>query len=88
MKLVSRGAIFHHSSKRRREVQITDALRRQVEETVTAIRALLQSGKLLPPVNDRRCKECSLKEICQPDAIAANDHIHELRCSLFEPDEV
>jgi CRISPR-associated exonuclease Cas4 len=86
-KPVPRGAIFHHSSRRRREVQITDALRRQVEETVTAIRALLQSGRLPPPVNDSRCKECSLKEICQPEAVAAIDHVHELRSLLFEPDE-
>lgn len=86
-KPVPRGAVFHHLSRRRREVQITDALRHQVEETVSAIRAMLQAERLPPPVNDKRCRECSLKEICQPEAIAANDHIHELRCSLFEPDE-
>jgi CRISPR-associated exonuclease Cas4 len=85
-KPVPRGAIFHHSSRRRREVQITDVLRGQVEATVTAIRALFQSGTLPPPVNDSRCKECSLKEICQPEAMAASRVVHVLRAKLFEAD--
>lgn len=87
-KPVLRGAIYHHSSRRRREVEITDTLRHQVEETVAAIRTLFESGKLPPPVNDARCKECSLKEICQPEAVAATRKIHDLRNGLFEPDEV
>lgn len=87
-KAIRRGAIYHHSSRRRREVEITDTLRHQVEETVAAIRTLFESGKLPPPVNDARCKECSLKEICQPEAVAATSKIHDLRSGLFEPDEV
>ncbi|MEQ6341265.1 MAG: CRISPR-associated protein Cas4 [Gammaproteobacteria bacterium] len=87
-KAIHRGAIYHHSSRRRREVEITDTLRYQVEETVAAIRTLFASGKLPPPVNDARCKECSLKETCQPEAVAATSKIHDLRSGLFEPDEV
>ncbi len=87
-KRIARGAIYHAASRRRREVAITDELRKQVEEAVPAIRAMLDSGRLPPPVNDKRCKECSLKEICQPEAVAAIDHVHELRSLLFEPDEV
>lgn len=86
-KPVSHGAIYHHSSRRRREVAITDALRRQVEETVAAVRALLVSGTLPSPVNDARCKECSLKEICQPHALADKAHQHELLDELFNVDE-
>lgn len=86
-KPVTRGAIYHHTSRRRREVAITDSLRRQVEETVAAVRALLASGQLPPPVNDARCKECSLKEICQPQALADKTHQHELLDELFSVDE-
>ncbi|MDN5753457.1 MAG: CRISPR-associated protein Cas4 [Nitrosospira sp.] len=85
-KIVARGAIYHHSSRRRREVVITDALRRQVEEITAAVRALLASGRLPPPVNDARCKECSLKDICQPEALAAKPVQTSLRSSLFIPD--
>jgi len=80
---VTRGAIYHASSRRRREVEITPALRALVVETAAAIRAMLASGRLPPPVNDARCRECSLIEICQPAALAARDAQTELRTALF-----
>jgi len=82
-KAITHGAIYHHSSRRRREVAISQPLRDQVEETVSAIRAVLASGKLPPPVNDARCKECSLKEICQPSALAERSRWEALRGELF-----
>jgi len=54
---------------------------------VKAVRALLASGQLPPPVNDARCKECSLKEICQPQALADKTHQHEILTELFNVDE-
>lgn len=86
-KPVLKGAIYHHSSRRRREVAITDALRRQVEETAAAVRAMLAFGELPPPLNDARCRECSLKDICQPEAMAARAKIHAMRDGLFEPED-
>lgn len=80
---VTHGAIYHASSRRRREVDITPALRALVVETADAIRAMLSSGRLPPPVNDARCRECSLIEICQPAALAARDAQTELRAELF-----
>lgn len=80
------GAIYHHSSRRRREVEITDDLRRHVAETVAAIRAMLAAGSLPPPVNDERCRHCSLRDACQPEAVAAIKKFHEARTRLFEPD--
>jgi CRISPR-associated exonuclease Cas4 len=82
-KAVAHGAIYHHGSRRRREVAITPVLRELVIETANAIRAMLNSGKLPPPANDARCKECSLKEICQPNAVALNVAL-QLR-TLFDP---
>lgn len=84
---VPKGAIYHASSHRRREVAITPELKKLVEETAAAIRAMLTSGKLPPPVNDVRCRECSLKEICQPEALAAQAKQHQQRQSLFNPEE-
>lgn len=86
-KSVTHGAIYHHSSRRRREVAITALLRQQVEETVKAVRALLTSEKLPPPVNDARCKECSLKEICQPQVLADKARQRNAHVELFELDQ-
>ena len=86
-KRVMEGAIYHASSRRRREVRITDALRRQVEDTVSAIRQILSAGRL-PPVTteERRCRECSMCEICQPEMRRADVKIAEARRHLFDPD--
>lgn len=80
------GAIYHASSHRRREVAITPALRDLVIETAEAIRAMLRAGVLPPPVFDARCRECSLKDICQPEALTAMRIQHELRARLFDPE--
>ena len=80
------GAIYHASSHRRREVAITPALRELVIETAEAIRAMLRAGVLPPPVFDARCRECSLKDICQPEALTAMRIQHELRARLFDPE--
>ena len=84
---VPKGAIFHASSHRRREVVITPALKQLVIETADAIRAMLAAGKLPPPVNDARCKECSLKDICQPEALAERARLKSLRGLLFNATE-
>ncbi len=84
---VPRGAIYHASSHRRREVAITPALREKVIETADAIRAMLASGRLPPPVNDARCRECSLKEICQPEALAERNRLARLAAGLYAVDE-
>lgn len=81
---VPRGAIFHHKSRRRREVIFTSSLRRQVEEAVTAIRSLLAEKKLPPPVNDRRCEKCSLKEACMPQVTENRNREKRLLANLFE----
>lgn len=83
---VPKGAIFHASSHRRREVVITPELRARVIDTANAIRAMLASGVLPPPVNDARCRECSLKEICQPEAVADQTRQRQQQHRLFDPE--
>ncbi|MHB9021348.1 MAG: CRISPR-associated protein Cas4 [Halothiobacillus sp.] len=80
---VPNGAIFHFTSHRRREVVITAELRQRVIHTADEIRTMLASGNLPPPVNDARCKECSLKDICQPEALAEHARFNRLRKALF-----
>jgi CRISPR-associated exonuclease Cas4 len=42
---------------------------------------------LPPPANDGRCRECSLKEICQPEAVAAIDKLRKARQRLFDAEQ-
>jgi CRISPR-associated exonuclease Cas4 len=57
-----------------------------VIETAEAIRAMLASNNLPRPVNDARCKECSMKEICQPTALADATRLKRLYDELLTPD--
>lgn len=86
-KPVTHGSIYHHSSRRRREVAITAALRLQVKEAVAAIRLLLVSNVLPPPVNDARCKECSLKDICQPEVLSRKSVYQAEQAKLYVIDD-
>ena len=84
---VPNGAIYHASSRRRREVSFGPPLRALVAQTAEAIRAMLTSGRLPAPVDDQRCRECSLQDLCQPRAIAARAAQRALRESLFSADD-
>jgi len=80
------GAIYHATSHRRREVAITLELRQAVETCVTEVRAALSAPTLPPPVNDQRCRGCSLIELCQPAPLAERGKQRTLAAHLFEPD--
>lgn len=82
-KQVTCGAIFQFSSRRRREVLFDDALRRAVEQAVVAVRQLMATTVLPPPVNDARCRNCSLIELCQPKVLAEAQRYHALLEELF-----
>lgn len=84
---VSEGALFYASSKRRRIVTITPALRERVEQAVSEVRPMLAAGRLPPPVNDERCRACSLVDLCQPQALAAREAQADARRHLFDPGE-
>jgi len=87
-KPVNEGALYYATSKRRRVVPITMQLKADVAQTAEAIRQMLASGKLPPPLIGeqaaRRCKACSLQERCQPQATHAG--LVSARAALFDPD--
>jgi CRISPR-associated exonuclease Cas4 len=83
---VPRGAIYHHGSRRRREVVFDPALRCLVEEAVGAVRRMLKESRLPPPVNDARCRHCSLKESCLPAVLGEPDRLRRARTLLFSVD--
>lgn len=64
---VSVGAIYHISSRHRREVAFDRALRAQVLDVAGQIRAMKEVSELPPAVNDRRCIHCSLIDACLPE---------------------
>ena len=86
---VPEGAIYYASSKRRRVVPIHQDLRDQVMQVADAVRGMLQSQKLPPPLTGvqatQRCRGCSLRDRCQPEAGQATVLQRATRV-LFDPD--
>lgn len=64
----SRGFVYYHKTRVRREVVFTPELTAQVEEAVAEMRRLLR--KPMPPgveVPQSKCEGCSVKAACQPE---------------------
>jgi len=74
---ISEGAIFHVKSRRRREVLFDERLRTLVQDTVLAVSNMIESQKVPKPFFGRHCDQCSLKEVCMPDAKAVPSQIFE-----------
>ena len=85
---VPEGALFYASSQRRRVVPIDAALLQRVAETAAEVRAMLVAGRLPPPTADtRRCRGCSLRDRCQPEALARLATGGGTGDDLFDPTE-
>ncbi|MBK7613572.1 MAG: CRISPR-associated protein Cas4 [Burkholderiales bacterium] len=86
---VPEGALYYASSKRRRVVAMDAGLRQAVATTAAAVRHMLVTEALPPPLAgeraQQRCKGCSLNERCQPQ-IGASPAMRELRANLFDPE--
>ena len=81
---VPAGAIFWYGSRERQEIVLTQTMREQVEQVTQAVRRQLEQGLTSPPVNDQRCDNCSLKEACLPDVVADRSAISKAADELFE----
>jgi len=79
---VPAGAIFYHSSRKRDEVEFTSRLRSMTEQIIKKTRAIITSGSTPLPVNDKRCKDCSLKAACLPEILV------ERTINIFVPVEL
>lgn len=84
---VPEGALYYATSRRRRTVLVDAALRARVLETITAVRTMLLAARLPDPTTDeRRCRGCSLRERCQPQALARMREPDAAQ-ALFDPDK-
>lgn len=80
---VPEGAIYHAVSKKRREVPFTHGLRAETEAAIAALHELLASGRIPPAVLKPRCRGCSLRGHCLPEAFAKPGRLTALTRNLF-----
>lgn len=84
-KPVIRGHIWLHGQRRRREIEIDYALRKQALEVAQQIRSRRSLPGLPPAVFDGRCHDCSLLNECLPGLVTDRRRALALHRGLFDP---
>ncbi len=69
---VPRGAIFHASSKRRREIVFEQSLRALTLETINRVRQMIVRREVPLARLKPQCDGCSLHELCMPELSRAD----------------
>jgi CRISPR-associated exonuclease Cas4 len=67
---VPAGALFYGQTRRRLDVRFDPDLRSTTEEAAERMHRLIASGQTPPPVREPKCDQCSLIDLCLPDAPA------------------
>lgn len=68
---VGAGSVFYRKTRRWREVEFDASLRRATLDIVDAVRRVQKSRDMPAPVSGNRCDQCSLSEVCLPEALKA-----------------
>ncbi|AUI65274.1 MULTISPECIES: CRISPR-associated protein Cas4 [Glaesserella] len=63
---INEGALWYMQTRHRLPVVFSAELRKRTLDVIKSVRALLDSGQTPPPEYAKRCKACSLIELCQP----------------------
>ena len=64
--LVERGALYYGKTRHRKEVEFDEALRKETEKVAQLVHELLDKGATPKVEYGKKCKSCSLRELCVP----------------------
>ena len=86
---IPNAAIYHIQSKRRRELAIDAELREQLLIHIQATQTLLHQNTCPAPVdNKKRCSQCSLESLCEPELLTETYNLNQLSQHLFEVEDL
>ena len=68
---VREGQLFYHQTRRRQEIEFTDALRQRVEYLAGRMHALFDARATPWAAREKKCGQCSLVELCRPEWLTA-----------------
>ena len=72
---VPEGALFYGTNRRRQVVRFDERLRRETEEAVGRLHALIRSGITPPARYAKKCESCSLMNLCMPKVAEAGKSV-------------
>jgi CRISPR-associated exonuclease Cas4 len=82
---VTGGAIFSGTDRRRYHVAVTAGLRARAAAAVRDVRALLSQYALPAPAADRRCRRCSMNDLCLPKVLVGHGTYARAAAAVFTP---
>jgi CRISPR-associated exonuclease Cas4 len=65
---IENGALYYGAQHKRHEVVFGDALRKETGSIASRLHVLIDAGKTPPAVYEKKCDNCSLLEVCMPEA--------------------
>lgn len=81
---VNEGAIWYWQVRKRVAVPLTEELRAVTISTIESAREILVSGETPSPIQDhKRCRACSLIDLCQPELFRSDRSISYVN-GIFE----
>lgn len=84
-KEIKKGAIFHITSRSRREVILDSELRSKTAGAARDLHHLLEQKQLPPPVLLPHCRKCSLNRHCLPRLTSDDASYQKAVLELFKP---
>ena len=63
---IKKGALYYGRTRRREDVVFDEKLRMETEDAAKKVHALIESGMTPRAEYSKKCKKCSLYELCMP----------------------
>ena len=74
---VTQGFVYYAQSHQRQAIALNDELRQAAIATLAAVQTLLETGQMPPAIYSPRCRGCSLRQQCLPQAALKVDRYQE-----------
>lgn len=82
---IKHGAIWYWETRHREVIDIDLTLRNETEQAIKSARQLILSGHTPEPTSEvKRCKACSLFDLCEPDIFRLDKSATYIR-TMYEP---
>lgn len=78
------GYLYYGETKHRHRVEFNESLRTRVKVLAERMHELFAKGITPPPVKDKRCKNCSMSDICVPELAKGNIKTEKYLSSVFD----
>lgn len=79
---IDKGAIYYGQPRRRQEVVFSPELRKQTEELAMQLHSFIAEGETPRARYEKKCKSCSLVEICMPRVTGVNKNVGRYLSSI------